>query len=146
MTLSSDSSFLTSSAPFPATTLPGTQQIVVTSTLSPAFAWTVAVSATALTSGANTIPSSGLGLTAGTLLNAAAYAPGTVTFTGIPAHNPSTNPADLDTNSGLTATPQTFAHSSASDGTAEMAGLLTLDASTSTPSGSYTGTITFQVS
>jgi hypothetical protein len=148
MTLSTDGTFLQSSATFPATTLPNSQQIVVTSQLAPAFAWTLSVSATNLSNGGGgTIASTGLGLTNGALLNPApgtgSYG-GTVTFTGIPAHNPS--PADPDTNTGLTATPQTWAHSTATDGTAEMNGLLTLLAPTSTPSGTYTGTITFSVS
>lgn len=146
MTLSTDGTFLQTSATFPPTTNTNAQQIVVTSNLSPAYAWTLSVSATALTSGSNTIPSSGLGLTNGALLNSSgsgAY-PGTVTFTGIPAHNPS--PVDTDTNTGLTSAPQTFAHSTANDGTAVMDGLLTLYAATSTPSGTYNGTITFSVS
>lgn len=144
MTLSSDGTFLQSTATFPKTT---DNQIVVTSSLAPAYAWTLSVSATPLTStGGGTIPASGLGLTGGTLENATgpgAY-PGSVTFTGIPAHNPS--PVDTDTNSGLTGSPQTFAHSTAADGTATMDGTLTLYAATSTPAGTYNGTITFSVS
>jgi hypothetical protein len=146
MTLSSDGTYLQSSATFPASTNPGTQQIVVTSSLAPAYAWTLSVSATNLSSTAGTIPSSGLGLTAGALLNnsgSGAYG-GTITFTDIAAHNPS--PVDTDTHTGLTSTPQTFAHSTANDGTAEMDGTLTLLAPTSTPAGTYTGTITFTVS
>jgi hypothetical protein len=146
MTLSSDGTYLQSSATFPANSLPGSQQIVVTSSLAPAYAWTLSVSATPLTSGSNSIPASGLGLTAGTLINATgpgAY-PGTVSFTNIPAHNPS--PVDTDTNSGLTTTPQSWAHSTAADGTAELDGQLTLYAATSTPAGTYNGTIAFSVS
>jgi hypothetical protein len=146
MTLSSDGTYLQSSAEFPAATNPFTQQIVVTSSLAPAYAWTLSVSATPLTSGSNTIPASGLGLTGGTLLNATgpgAYA-GSVTFTNIPAHNPS--PVDIDTNSGLTSVPQSWAVSSAADGTAVMDGTLTLYAATNTPAGTYNGTITFTVS
>jgi hypothetical protein len=127
---------------------PNPQAIVVTSTASPAYAWTLSVAATALTSGANSIPASGLGLTNGTLLNATgpgAY-PGTVNFgTGIPALNPS--PVDgPGTGPGLSTTPQTWATSSAADGTAEMNGTLTLLAATSTPAGTYSGTVTFSVS
>jgi hypothetical protein len=149
MTLSTDGTYLQTSATFPAAANPAAQQIVVTSALSPAYAWTLSVSGTALSDGhGHTIPSSGLGLTSGALLNATgpgAY-PGTVTFVpgGIPAHNPS--PVDTDTHTGLTGTPQTWATSSAADGTAEMDGLLTLFAATSTPSGTYNGTITFSVS
>jgi hypothetical protein len=148
MTLSSDGTYFQSSATFPATTLPGSQQIVVTSSLAPAYAWTLSVAATPLSDGTGgTIPSSGLGLTGGHLLNntgTGAY-PGSVTFSDIPALNPS--PVDgPGTGPGLSATPQTFAHSSAADGTAEMDGTLTLDASTATPPGTYTGTITFSVS
>jgi hypothetical protein len=149
MTLSSDDSFLQSSATFPASTNPGSQQIVVTSTLSPAYGWTVSVAATDLTSNAGTIPSSGLGFTGGALLNGGTAAGdylGSLTFTDIPAHNPSPNPADTDTHVGLSGTPQTFAHSSATDGTADIDGLLTLYAPTSTPPAAYTGTITFSVS
>ncbi len=146
MTLSSDGTYFQSSATFPATSNPGAQQIVVTSSLAPAYAWTLSVAASQLVSGANTIPSSGLGLTSGALLNgtgAGAYL-GAMTFTNIPAHNPS--PVDTDTNTGLTAIPQPWAHSTAADGTAEMDGLLTLYAATGTPAGTYTGTISFSVS
>ncbi len=143
MTLSSDGTYLQSSAEFPAASLPGSQQIVVTSQLSPPYAWTLSVAATPLSSsGGGSIPASGLGLTGGSVINAASY-PG-VTFTNFPAHNPS--PVDTDTNSGLTATPQSWAHSPAQDGTAELFGTLTLYAATSTPSGTYNGTITFSVS
>jgi hypothetical protein len=148
MTLSSDGTYLSSSATFPATTLPNTQQIVVTSQLAPAYAWTLSVSATNLSDGSGgTIASSGLGLTNGALLNggtAAGDFSGTVTFTNIAAHNPS--PQDTDTNIGLTASPQTWAHTTAADGTAEMNGTLTLLAPTTTPPGTYTGTVTFSVS
>ncbi len=136
-----------SSAEFPATSIPDSSQIVVTSTLAPAYAWTLSVSATQLTSGSNSIPASGLGLTNGTLLNASgagAY-PGTVTFTNIPALNPS--PVDgPGTGPGLSGTPQSWAHSTAADGSADMDGTLTLYAATSTPAGTYNGTITFSVS
>jgi hypothetical protein len=144
MALSSDGTYLQSSATFPKST---DGQIVVTSTLAPAYAWTLSVSATPPTSGSNQIPASGFGLTVGTLLNASgsgAYS-GTVTFTNIPALNPS--PADgPGTGPGLSATPQTFARSTAVDGNADMDGTLTLYASTSTPAGTYTGTVTFSVS
>ena len=147
MTLSSDGTYLQSSAEFPATSIPDSSQIVVTSTLAPAYAWTLSVSATPLTSGGNSIPASGLGLTNGTLLNASgagAY-PGTVTFTNIPALNPS--PVDgPGTGPGLSGTPQSWAHSTAADGSADMDGTLTLYAATSTPAGTYNGTITFSVS
>jgi hypothetical protein len=107
----------------------------------------LSVSATGLSDGTTTINSSGLGLTGGALLNpgpGAGTYPGTVTFTNLPAHNPS--PVDTDTNSGLTPTPQSFAHSTAADGDAVMDGTLTLLAPTSTPAGTYTGAITFSVS
>ena len=160
-TLSSDGTYLSSSTPFPQTSLPGSQQIVVTSQLSPAYAWTLSVEATNLTCSiascggtGGTISSTGLGLIDGTLLNPAPGAgtyPGTVTFGtgaapfGIPSHNPSL--ADPDTNTGLLpATPQTFAKSTAADGTAEMSGMLTLLTPTNIPSGLYTGTLTFSVS
>ena len=70
MTLSSDGTYLQSSATFPSASLPGTQQIVVTSSLAPAQTWSLTVSATPLTSGGNSIPASGLGLTNGALINA----------------------------------------------------------------------------
>jgi hypothetical protein len=150
LTLSSDGTFFQSSATFPATSLPNTQQIVVTSSIAPAYAWTLSATATALTSGSNSIPASGLGLTEGIgqgLLNKAgigAY-PGSVTFTNIPALNPS--PADaVGTGPGLTAAPQTWATSTAADGSAVMDGTLTLYASRSTPAGTYNGTITFSLS
>ena len=147
MSLSSDGTYLQSTATFPATSLPNSQQIVVTSQLSPAYAWTLSVSATNLTNGSGgTIQSSGLGLTSGALLNPAPGSgtyPGAVTFNSLAAHNPN---AGVDTNSGLISTPQSFAHSTAADGTAEMNGTLTLLAPTSSPSGTYTGTITFTVS
>jgi len=145
MTLSTDGTYLQSSAQFPN---PSGQQITVTSTLSPAYAWTLSVAATPLTSGGNSIPASGLGLTNGTLDNPSpgpGTYPGTVTFTNIPALNPS--PVDgPGTGPGLSATPQNWAHSSATDGTALLYGTLTLDAATNTPAGTYNGTITFSVS
>ncbi|MGO9335528.1 MAG: Ig-like domain repeat protein [Acidimicrobiales bacterium] len=148
MQLSSDGEYLSSSAQFPPASAPYTQQIVVTSTLAPAYAWTLSVAATPLTSsGGGTIPASGLGLTGGTLLNGGTSAgdyPGTVTFTDIPALNPS--PVDPPAGPGLSATPQSWAHSSAADGTAVMDGTLSLYAATSTPAGTYNGTITFTVS
>lgn len=143
MTLSSDGSYFQTSATFPATTLPNSQQIVVTSTLAPAYAWTLSVSATPI----GPIPASGLGLTNGAVLNSSgsgAY-PGVVTFHNIAALNPS--PADsAGTGPGLSSAPQQWATSTAADGSAEMNGTLTLLAATSTPAGTYTGTITFSVS
>ena len=71
MTLSSDGTYLQSSAEFPAASNPASQQIVVTSQLSPAYAWTLSVAATPLTSsGGGSIPASGLGLTGGSVINA----------------------------------------------------------------------------
>jgi Bacterial Ig-like domain (group 3) len=145
LTLSSDGTYLSSSATFPATG--AASQIVVTSQLSPAQAWTVSVAATSLSStGGGSIPASGLGLTNGALLNGTgtgAYT-GSVSFTNIPALNPS--PVDgSGTGPGLGAA-QTWATSTAADGTAEINGTLTLYAATSTPAGTYTGTITFSVS
>jgi hypothetical protein len=63
---------------------PADSQIVVTSTLAPAYAWTLSGSATPLTSGSNQIPASGFGLTGGTLLDGGPGAgnySGTVSFT-----------------------------------------------------------------
>ena len=147
MTLSSDGTFLESSATFPDNG-PNSQPIVVSSSVSPAFGWSLVVSATPLTGpGGGTIPASGLGLTNGQLINASgsnAY-PGTVTFSDIPALNPS--PVDAaGTGPGLGSTPQAFATSSASDGSAEINGTLTLFASTATPADTYIGTITFSIS
>ena len=148
MVLSADGTYLQSSATFPAPGLPQAQQIVVTSTVAPAYAWTLSVSATPLTSGSNQIPASGFGLTGGMLLNpgpGAGNYSGTVSFTNIPALNPS--PTDgPGTGPGLSATPQTFAQSSAADGNADIDGTLTLFAATSTPAGTYTGTISFSLS
>jgi hypothetical protein len=131
-----------------AATGPNPQAIVVTSTASPAYAWTLSVAASSLTStGGGTIPASGLGLTGGNLLNATgpgAYA-GSVAFNALTAENP--NPADNAPGAtGLGSTPRTWATSSAADGTALMDGTLTLYAATSTPAGTYNGTITFSVS
>jgi hypothetical protein len=147
MTLSSDGTYLSTSAPFPTQTNPASQQIVVTSTLAPAYAWTLSVAATPLTNGSNSIPASGFGLTNGALLNAtgpSAYA-GTVSFNTLTAENP--NPADNPPGAtGLSSTPEAWALSSAADGTAVMNGTLTLLAPTSAPAGTYTGTISFSVS
>jgi hypothetical protein len=142
--LSSDGTYLQSSATFPATTLPSLSQIVVTSTLAGDPGWTLSLAATALSNGSGgTIPASGLGFTNEALVNTGTF-PGTVTFTGIPALNPS--PTDgTGTGPGLSTTPQTIATTPAGDGTAVMDGVLTLDASTATPAGTYTGTITFSV-
>ena len=140
MALSSDGSYLSSSATFPNT---ADKQIVVTSTLSGDPSWTLSVAATPLTDTAgDTIPASGLGLTNGQLASTSTI-PGGVTFTSIPGHNPS--PLDTDTNKGLGSAPQTFATSPAGDGTAVMSGTLSLFAATSTPQGTYNGTLTFSV-
>jgi hypothetical protein len=148
MKLSSDGSYLSSSTTFPAAGNPGAQQIVVTSSLTPAYGWTVSVSATLLvSSGGGVISSSGLGLTNGKLLDpgpGAGTYPGIVHFTDLPAHNPS--PADTDTNTGLNMVPQTWAQSSPADGAAVLSGRLTVLAPTTTPAGTYYGTITFSVS
>jgi hypothetical protein len=144
LTLSSDGTYLQSSATFPASTNPSAQQIVVTSQLAGDPSWTLSVSASNLTNGSGgTIPSSGLGLTNGALLATTPAFPGGVTFTNIAAHNPS--PVDTDTNTGLTSAPQTWATSPAGNGTAVLDGTLTLYALTSTPAGTYSGTITFSV-
>ncbi len=151
MTLSSDGTYFQSSAQFPAYANPYSQYIDVTSTLAPAYAWTLSVAATPLTSGSNSIPASGLGLTGGTLDNKSGSAgpysayPGTVTFNNLTAENP--NSVDNAPGAvGLSATPQAWALSSAADGTAVMHGTLTLYAATSTPAGTYNGTISFSVS
>ena len=151
MTLSSDGTYFQSSATFPSNSEPYASDIVVTSTLAPAYAWTLSVSASALSNGSGgTIPSTGLGLTAGVLDNSTSTAgpfsayPGTVTFHNIAALNPS--PVDgHGTGPGLSSTPQSWATSSVADGTAVMQGTLTLDAATSTPAGTYNGTISFSV-
>jgi len=149
MTLSSDGTYLATSATFPAPTNPGSQQIDVTSTLSPAYAWTLSVAATNLTDGTGgTIPSSGLGLTNGDLLDPGPGPgdyPGSVSFSNLTAENP--NPIENPPGAvGLSTTPQSWATSTVADGTAIMDGTLTLLASTATPAGTYTGTISFSVS
>jgi hypothetical protein len=145
MTLSTDGTFLQSSATFPGGNGNTAGSIVVTSTLAPAYPWTVSVAATPLTSGGNSIPSTGLGLGTGTV---AAGFSGTVTFTAINPLNP--NPADAvgtQAGPGLSAAPQTWAHSTPNDGSAQLGGAtLTLLAPTSTPAGTYNGTITFSIS
>jgi hypothetical protein len=144
LTLSSDGTYFSSSATFPAATNSNAQQIVVTSTLAGDPGWSLSVAATNLSDGTGgTIASSGLGLTNGTLLNTGTF-PGSVAFTNLPSHNPS--PFDPDGNSGLGSTPLSWATSPAGDGTAVMDGVLTLLAPTSTPAGTYSGTITFSVS
>ncbi len=149
MTLSADGTYLQTSASFPKSANSGAQQIDVTSTLAPASAWTVSVAATNLTDGTGgTIPSSCLGLTSGDLPDPGPDAgefPGTVTFTNVTAENP--NPADNPPGAiGLSITPQTWAKATAADGTAIRDGTLTLLAPTSTPAGTYGGTISFSVS
>jgi hypothetical protein len=124
LSLSSDSTYLSTSASFPSSTYPNNRQIVVTSTLAADPGWSLSVSATDLTDGTGgTISSSGLGLTSGPLI-------GTGT----------------DANTGPGAQPQIWASTTAGDGTAVMRGTLTLLAPTSTPPGTYSGTITFSVS
>ncbi|HUJ64109.1 MAG TPA: hypothetical protein VLX59_01130, partial [Acidimicrobiales bacterium] len=152
LALSSDGTYLSSSASFPASGNPASQQIVVTSTLAGDPGWTVSVSATSLTDGTATIAASGFGLTNGALIggtcagapatcSASSTFPGTITFANLPAHNPS--PVDTDSNSGLTSTPQAWCTTPAGAGTAVMSGTLTLLAPTTTPAGTYSGTITF---
>jgi Bacterial Ig-like domain (group 3) len=126
---------LSSSAQFPASG----QFITVTSTLAGNPDWTVSVSGTDLTSGTGTIDGMGLGLTAGTQDSPP---PPSVTFTSNPAHAP----GSADGNVGIKGGPFTFAHTTGGGlGTAQMHGTLTLLAPTSTPAGTYTGTITFTV-
>ncbi len=138
LALSTDGTYLSSSAAFPAS---GDAPITVTSTLAGDPGWTVSVAASNLTDPAGAIiPSAGLGLTGGVLVNNGKF-PGTVTFTAIPGHNPNGS----DTNTGLGAAPQTWAATTAGDGTATMTGTLGLFAPTSTPAGTYSGTITFSV-
>jgi hypothetical protein len=165
MTLSPDGTFLQSSGEFPASANPAAQQIVVTSTLGGDPGWTLSVSASNLTNGSGgTISDAGLGLTSGALLGGTCSAgpapafqtcsasttfPGSVAFTDNPAHNPS--PVDTDTNSGLSSSGGSggvyqFATTPAGDGTAVMDGTLTLLAPTSTPAGTYNGTLTFTIS
>jgi len=149
MTLSTDGTYLQASATFPNSANSAAQQIEVTSTLTPAYAWTLSVAATHLTDGTGgTIPSSGLGLTGGKLLDpgpGAGEFSGSVTFTNLTAENP--NPADNPPGAiGLSTTPQNWAKATATDGTAEMDGILTLLAPTSTPAGTYSGTISLSVS
>jgi hypothetical protein len=145
MTLSSDGTYLFSSAPFPASSNPNSQQIVVASTLAGDPGWTLSVTATDLTNGGSgTISASGFGLTNGQLINSGTF-PGIMNFTNIPALNPS--PIDgPGTGPGLGPSPQIWASTPAGDGTAVMEGMLTLLAPTSTPPGTYSGTITFSVS
>ena len=146
LALSADGSYLSSSATFPAPAGTAAQQIDVTSTLAGDPGWTLSVTGSDLSDGnGHTISAAGLGLTNGALLNTTTF-PGTVTFTGEPAHNPSPLTADADTNHGLSGGPYTFAATPAGDGTAVMDGTLTLLAPTSTPAGTYTGTLTFSVS
>ena len=149
MTLSADGTYLQTSATFPSAASSPAQQINVTSTLAPASPWTLSVAATNLTNGTGgTISSSGLGLTSGELLDPGpgnGDYPGTVTFTNLTAQNPNpfdNSPGDV----GLSATPHSWAVSTAADGTAVMDGTLTLLAPTSTPAGAYSGTISFSVS
>ncbi len=61
MTLSTDGTYLQSSATFPSSSLPNSQQIVVTSNLAPAYAWTLSVAATPLTSTGGHHPGVGSG-------------------------------------------------------------------------------------
>ena len=164
MTLSPDGTYLETSAPFPASSNPSSQQIVVSSSLAGDPGWTMSVSATNLTDGGGgVISDAGLGLTGGQLLGAtcapgpasfyqtcshSSTFPGSISFTDEPAHNPS--PQDTDTNSGLSASGGNsgvyqFATTPAGIGTAVMSGTLTLLAPTSSPAGTYTGTITLSV-
>jgi hypothetical protein len=144
LTLSTDGTYLSGSAQFPSSSNPDSQQLVVTSTLAGDPGWTLKVSASNLTDGAGgTISSSGLGLTDGQLIDTGTF-PGTVAFTNLPAHNPS--PSDPDDNRGLGSEPQTWASAKAGDGAAVIEGTLTVLAPTSTPAGTYGGTISLSVS
>lgn len=154
-TLSSDGTYLQTSAVFPDPLLPASQQIVVTSTLAGDPSWTLSVAASDLTDGSGgVIPASGLGFTGATLLGGtcvpgtapvtsvcshAATFPGSVSFTDLTAHNPAVSASPP----GLSSAPQSFATSPSGDGAAQIDGTLTLLVPTSTPAGTYTGTITF---
>ena len=146
MMLSADGTFLESSPSSSAGA--GSLHLTVTSSLVPAYPWTLSVAATPFTSPrGDVIPASGVGVTGGQLLNTSrsgAY-PGTVTFNDIPPLNPS--PEDgPGTGPGLGSTPQIFAKSSAADGSAEIGVTIMLYAATTTPAGNYSGTISFAVS
>jgi 6-phosphogluconolactonase (cycloisomerase 2 family) len=165
MTLSPDGTYLQTSAAFPASANPDSQQIVINSTVAGDLGWSLSVSATDLTNGSGgVISDSGIGLTAGRLIGASCSSgpspdyqtcsdsstfPGSVSFVDLPAHNPS--PTDTDTNTGLSSAGGNsgiygFAMTPAGIGTAVMSGTLTLLAPTSTPAGTYTGTISLSAS
>jgi hypothetical protein len=137
---------LSASATFPASA-DGT--INVTSTQAGDPSWTASVTASDLTSGANTIYGSNLGFTNWNLfpITGNAIQAGDVTFTNIPAELGAGSDAPAGAITGLTGGPHQFATTAPNggDGTAEMNATLTLNAPTSTPAGTYTGTITFTV-
>ena len=142
LALASAGGFLTTSAQFPAASDP---QITVTSTLATNPDWTVSVSGTDLTDAtSDVINGQNVGLTAGAVVTSPGFA-GTVAFTDNPALSPpvaAAAPGAL----GIKGGPHQFAQTSGGgDGTVTMKGLLTINAPSSTPAGTYNGTITFSV-
>jgi hypothetical protein len=137
---------LSASATFPN---PADGTVTVTSTQAGDPSWTASVTASDLVSGANKIYGSNLGLTNWALYPIAGNAiqAGDVSFTNIPAELGASSDAPAGTVTGLTGGPHQFATTAPNggDGTAQMNALLTLNAPTSTPAGTYNGTITFTV-
>ena len=164
MALSPDSTHFTASAAF--------RCIIVTDTTSGALPWTAQAIATPLTDtdppaappvgGFTSINPENLGLT-GLTQPAPGSDPGsttpptpacadvqsysnTVATTDVPTAMPVAVPPSDGGSAGLGKTAKTFATGLGGDGTATLAGTLTLNAPSSTESGLYTGTITFTVS
>jgi Tol biopolymer transport system component len=144
LVLNSAGTLLSGSATFPN---PAAGYIVVTSTRAGDPSWTASVTATDLTSGTNKIYASNLGLTGWSLIPLAGNAiqSGDVSFSNIPAEPGAVSDAPSGGVTGLAGGPHKFATSTAGDGTAQMNATLTLNAPTSTPAGTYVGTITFTV-
>jgi hypothetical protein len=128
------------------------QHINVFDTRSGAKAWTLTAQSTGLTSGANSINGENLGLT-NVVPETANTAPnrnnnpglGTILVTNNPVSTSPKSPSDTGS-AGLGGIPHTVLAENFGPADAWYSGLLTLFAPTTTPSGLYTGTITFTAS
>jgi hypothetical protein len=139
LTLSSSATQFSGSAPF--------TDISVTDTRAGNLPWTAKALAGPLSSGTNSINGQNVGLTgliadpiAGNALTAAS-----VVATNNPAADPAVTPADPG-NLGLGGSaPHTVLFAAQGLGSIGFHGILTLNAPSSTPAGTYTGTVTFTI-
>lgn len=123
--------------------------VTITDQRSGDLPWTANLQSSPFVSGPNAINPRNLGFTqvapqyvSGNALNGATKP---VVTTDNPASNPAVGPSDSTTLTGL-GTSKTFASAVRGAGSVFVTGNFTLNAPTSTPAGTYTGTVTFTIS